>query len=328
MLSTDSVKRIAMKCPFAGNGDRDEIANSATNVVNFNEGFPGVYEAPSANDGKFVTRREMNGALYSATADIFFLKCGKLNTFDKEFAIAINGYPKGAVLKYLYAGQVREVMSLQDNNKYDYTGSKLTPSEISAGIISGGVDDIHWTLCDIEKKALPEISFFSISSIGVTSLYTSLTQGVFNASMNALLGVKTDANLNYGDQDILFQSTFPSTKFFTGFGVFVKDLGTSPSSVSSPTPDTISSWSCVYSSPDLGIAAVTNPNDAKMKVQFSPISQMFVNATENHYYAVCSVFSTYGRLLNDAHKNFNGAYVVSGRIYLNGTFSYANIVKM
>ena len=55
---------------------------------------------------------------------------------------------------------------------------------------------------------------------------------------------------------------------------------------------------------------------------------MFVNATENHYYAVCSVFSTYGRLLNDAHKNFNGAYVVSGRIYLIGIFSYANIVKM
>ena len=328
MLSTDSVKRIAMKCPFAGNGDRDEIANSATNVVNFNEGFPSVYEAPSANDGKFVTRREMNGALYSATADIFFLKCGKLNTFDKEFAIAINGYPKGAVLKYLYAGQVREVMSLQDNNMHDYTGSALTPAEISAGIVSGDVDDIHWTLCDIEKKALPEISFFSISSIGVTELYTSMTQGIFNSSMNAILGVKTDANLNYVSQDIPILSTFPSTKFFTGFGVFIKDLGTSPSSVSSPTPDTISSWSCVYANSSLGIATITNPGSAKMKVSFSPISQMFVNATKGNYYAVCSVFSGYGRILDDAHSTFNGGYAVTGGVYRNGTFTYANIVKM
>ena len=328
MLSTDEVKRVAMRTPFAKNGDRDDIKNEGTNELTFSDGFPGVYEAPSTTGGKFVTRREMNGALYASTADIFFLKCGKLNTFDKEFAIAINGYPKGAVLKYLYAGQVREVMSLQDNNMHDYTGSALTPAEISAGIVSGDVDDIHWTLCDIEKKALPEISFFSISSIGVTSLYTSMTQGIFNASMNAILGVKTDANLNYGDQDVLFQSTFPSTKFFTGFGVFVKDLGTSPSSVSSPTPDTISSWSCVYASPDLGTAVVTNPESPKMKTLFSPISQMFVNATEGHYYAVCSVFSIYGRILNDVHTNFNGAYVVSGRMYLNGTFTYANIIKM
>lgn len=328
MLSTDEVKRVAMRTPFAKNGDRDNIKNEGTNELTFSDGFPGVYEAPSTTGGKFVTRREMNGALYASTADIFFLKCGKLNTFDKEFAIAINGYPKGAVLKYLYAGQVREVMSLQDNNKHDYTGSELTPAEKSAGIVSGGVDDLYWTLCDIERKVLPEISFFSISSLGAASLYTSMTQGVFNASMNAILGVKTDANLNYVDQSLQFQSSFSEARFFTGFGVFVKDLGTTPSSVSSPTPDNISSWSCVYASTDLGTAIIKNPNSSNMRVSFTPISQMFVNATNGHYYAVCSVFSQYGRIMDDAHTVPNSGIFVSGRRYYNGTFTYANIVKM
>lgn len=327
MLSTDEVKRVAMRTPFAKNGDRDNIKNEGTNELTFSEGFPGVYEAPSTTGGKFVTRREMNGALYASTADIFFLKCGKLNTFDKEFAIAINGYPKGAVLKYLYAGQVREVMSLQDNNKHDYTGSELTPAEKSAGIVSGGVDDLYWTLCDIERKALPELSFFSISSIGTTSHTTPKTQGVFNVSTGSILGVKTDANLNYVDIELFFQSTFPSTKFFTGFGIFVKDIGITPSTVAAPTPDTIGQWNCVYANSDLGLARVEKPNSPKMRVYSETIPQQFVNATEGHYYAVCSVFSGYGRIQDNAHDTSAG-YEVTGRTYISGTFTYANIVKM
>ena len=55
---------------------------------------------------------------------------------------------------------------------------------------------------------------------------------------------------------------------------------------------------------------------------------MFVNATNGNYYAVCSVFSGYGRILDDAHSTFNGGYAVTGGVYRNGTFTYANIVKM
>ena len=173
MTSSQIPSRIAMPCPFGGFGS-DNITPIKTVTgtdVNFPDGFPSAYGAPTDTSGKFVTRKEMNAIGNLASNDLFYHKCGGLNTFDAEFCAQIGGYPKGAVLQILDGYSIRKVMSLKDNNKVCYTGQTLTSAQTAAGLTNGSIDMDNWIYLD--EKSYPGVfKTININATGVNYVTT------------------------------------------------------------------------------------------------------------------------------------------------------------
>jgi len=89
--------------PFAKSGDRNTIpetavSGGAANAANFNDGFPQVTMTPKSAGGIPPAGRDMNGILYTLSTAIQYLQAGMIFKYDANFASAISGYNKGALL--------------------------------------------------------------------------------------------------------------------------------------------------------------------------------------------------------------------------------------
>ena len=187
-------KRKPMPCPFGGGNDANitPIEMVSSQNVNFYDGFPSVYGAPSANNGKFVTRKEMNAIGNLASNDLFYHKCGGLNTFDPEFALKIGGYAKGAVLQALIGNDIVYVRSLVDNNKVDFTGS-ATQDQVNAGIINGGIDGVNWVQCNSEFTRREYVLFNLPESIPSATATVDTPVTIFQATTSGFVDTKGSA---------------------------------------------------------------------------------------------------------------------------------------
>ena len=247
MTSLQIPKRTVMPCPFGGFGT-DNITEIATisggNNVNFLEGFPSAYGAPSSNNGKFVTRKEMNAIGNLASRDLFYHKCGGLNTFDPQFCAAIGGYPKGAVLQYPVANQIFEVMSLVENNTIDFTNSNSGVS----GITNGSVDGINWVYCN---KEIPSTGKVTISSGNTPLGNTASTLDVVEIPASGY--IVGNIGLEYGDPTLGPPPEYNcignnSINIFIGGGIFAKKVsGSTTLSVSN-----IDTWTCIAQASQTG----------------------------------------------------------------------------
>ena len=190
MTSAQVPSRIAMPCPFGGFGTENitQIQNLSGADVNFPDGFPAIYGAPTDTDGKFVTRKEMNAIGNLASRDLFYHKCGGLNTFDAEFCAQIGGYPKGAVLELLVGNDLRRVISLTDNNKVCFSGDTISSSQSQMGIVSGSVDNINWRYLDKEFA----VGVFYSSEFWCEGGYSLIN--VFEAPTNGILEINIENN--------------------------------------------------------------------------------------------------------------------------------------
>lgn len=145
--------RVAMPTPFAGgsNATKATIYDAGTGGdFNFADGFASPYSAPKSNNGKFVTRGEINCLGNVATANEFNHMCGGLNIFDVEFAKKIGGYPQDAVLDILVGTQLYKIQSLQDNNLVNPYGVSSSP------VVGGSVDGVWWRYL-LSHIVFPEI---------------------------------------------------------------------------------------------------------------------------------------------------------------------------
>jgi hypothetical protein len=120
---TNLPEKIIYPTPFAG-ADGAALATikdgTDENLVNFADGFPSAYSSPKSNNGKFVTRGELNAIGNLATKNEFYRMCGGINTFDPEFAEKIGGYPEGAILDYFDGYKLTKVISLVGDNDFDF----------------------------------------------------------------------------------------------------------------------------------------------------------------------------------------------------------------
>lgn len=235
-----------MPCPFGGFGtdNIEEIATiSGGNNVNFLDGFPGAYGAPSSNNGKFVSRKEMNAIGNLASKDLFYHKCGGLNTFDPQFCAAIDGYPKGAVLQYAVANQIFEVMSLVENNTIDFTNSNSGVS----GITNGSVDGINWVYCN---KEIPTTGKVLLSS-GSTQLSSSATT-LDIIEVPASGYIVGNIELEYGsDEDGNNCQGYIGGSVILGGGIFVKKITNEEDA--NLTYSNINTWTCIAQASQSGI---------------------------------------------------------------------------
>lgn len=194
-------KRKPMPCPFGGGNDANitPIEMVSSQNVNFYDGFPSVYGAPSANNGKFVTRKEMNAIGNLASNDLFYHKCGGLNTFDPEFALKIGGYAQGAVLQMLFGNDIVNVVSLVDNNMVDFTGM-ATQEQIQAGILPGSIDGVNWRRCNADYS-VRETVLFSMPTTIVGNMIATTSATATVRSITSLRATVTGIVTMEGEWD-------------------------------------------------------------------------------------------------------------------------------
>ena len=104
---------------------------SGSGETNFSEGIPAEYSATLK-----ARLDDLNGIGRISSGLQYYRQSGGIVTYDAEVAAVIEGYPKDAVLEYWDGTHLRKVVSLIENNLYNFNE---TPDYI---------DGIHWGYCD------------------------------------------------------------------------------------------------------------------------------------------------------------------------------------
>ena len=199
MTSAEAPKRLYIPQPFASaeGAVLTEIEAATSNNVNFADGFPSVYEAPSSNNGKFVTRGEMNAIGNLASANEFARACGGIVTFDQRLATKIGGYPRGAVLEMLSGLDYARVVSLVDDNLVDFTGNSIDTTIVGNTCKLGSVDGVNWAFC--ERGSVPDyqtvLEIPNIKFFGNESSSWEEYVGVFTAPSDGSIVVLGNADI-------------------------------------------------------------------------------------------------------------------------------------
>lgn len=218
-FANSKYKPYAFPGPFGGgNPSNYTMPNASTGDFNFSDGFGSAFGAPKSNNGQYVTRQQMNSIGNLATRFEFFKRAGGIITFDSDFATSIGGYPRGAILDCVSSGDIMKVISLVDNNTYDFN--------------EDGIDNVHWAVLNSEKAfGSYLIKDVSVPEVGTTTLATF--KAPRSGSLRVVSNIKSTSTGSY-------TLTVPagSTSFFRqdNYAILIKDLGNgdAPTSIQLP----------------------------------------------------------------------------------------------
>lgn len=90
-----------IRTAFAQLGQRNvipETTNNITGAAGYNQGFGEINMLPEGAGGIPPDGKDMNGILYELSAAIQFSQAGRYFPFNQDFANAIGGYDKGAIV--------------------------------------------------------------------------------------------------------------------------------------------------------------------------------------------------------------------------------------
>ena len=226
MTSAQVPSRIAIKRPFAESGFITPIQDASGDSVNYPQGFPSIYGVPASEGGKYVGRGEINAIGNVATNDLFYHKCGGINTFDAAFAAKIGGYPEGAVLQYLNGNYIYDVISLIDNNMFDFVASNT-------------IDGANWAYCNKETSSSDRILVVESSTTVNANNSQGLLLGVFKAPKNGFIVFE-------GNYTVNTQVGVSADGTNAGFAVALYDLGASYTTIPTLTAETLKNWKTIY----------------------------------------------------------------------------------
>ena len=226
MTSAQVPSRIAIKRPFAESGLITPIQDASGDSVNYPQGFPSIYGVPASEGGKYVGRGEINAIGNVATNDLFYHKCGGINTFDAAFAAKVGGYPKGAVLQYLNGNYIYDVISLIDNNMFDFASSNT-------------IDGANWAYCNKETSSSDRILVVESSTTVSANNSQGLLLGVFKAPKNGFIVFE-------GNYTVNTQVGVSADGTNAGFAVALYDLGASYTTIPTLTAETLKNWKAIY----------------------------------------------------------------------------------
>ena len=226
MTSAQVPSRIAIKRPFAESGLITPIQDASGDSVNYPQGFPSIYGVPASEGGKYVGRGEINAIGNVATNDLFYHKCGGINTFDAAFAEKVGGYPKGAVLQYLNGNYIYDVISLIDNNMFDFASSNT-------------IDGANWAYCNKETSSSDRILVVESSTTVSANNSQGLLLGVFKAPKNGFIVFE-------GNYTVNTQVGVSADDTNAGFAVALYDLGASYTTIPTLTAETLKNWKAIY----------------------------------------------------------------------------------
>ena len=276
MTSAQVPSRIAIKRPFAESGFITPIQDTSGDSVNYPQGFPSIYGVPASEVGKYVGRGEINAIGNVATNDLFYHKCGGINTFDAAFAEKVGGYPKGAVLQYLNGNYIYDVISLIDNNMFDFASSNT-------------IDGANWAYCNKETSSSDRILVVESSTTVNANNSQGLLLGVFKAPKNGFIVFE-------GNYTVNTQVGVSADGTNAGFAVALYDLGASYTTIPTLTAETLKNWKAIYTASTY-CPKTESPNSVfSATVSFSlsvtPITDIL---TYGNFYAIAALCGEGGK---------------------------------
>lgn len=205
MKLNDKPRQLAV--PFASTGDKNNIPDKATQQTKesgnaaYDSGFPPVTMTPISAGGIPPHGKDFNGLMHDITAAIRYVQAGGLYTYNADFAGAIGGYAKDAIL----AGVATTAVWLNtiDDNLTDPEGAD------SAGWVNLLADPLKlflWqknNLSDLQNKGTARDNLQVYSQEQTDLKYLAKDQNLADvpdkAAGRASLEVysKTESNENY-----------------------------------------------------------------------------------------------------------------------------------
>ena len=276
MTSAQVPSRIAIKRPFAESGFITPIQDTSGDSVNYPQGFPSIYGVPASEGGKYVGRGEINAIGNVATNDLFYHKCGGINTFDAAFAAKVGGYPKGAVLQYLNGNYIYDVISLIDNNMFDFASSNT-------------IDGANWAYCNKETSSSDRILVVESSTTVNANNSQGLLLGVFKAPKNGFIVFE-------GNYTVNTQVGVSADGTNAGFAVALYDLGASYTTIPTLTAETLKNWKAIYTASTY-CPKTQSPNSVfsatvSFTLSVTPITDML---TYGNFYAIAALCGEGGK---------------------------------
>lgn len=182
--------------PFAKNGQKNVIPENyetsmESNQATWDQGFGQITMLPVAAGGLPPKGQDFNGIFNQISENIVYLSQGGRFKFSAEYAEAIGGYPKGAILQS--DDEKKEYMSLIDNNKVDFN----TVSDISASWKLVNTDDLLAQIASKQPK-------------GDYATKTDLNSGLAGKQPVGDYATKTEVGLKL-DKTAVVQTTGSST---------------------------------------------------------------------------------------------------------------------
>ncbi|MEY0256118.1 hypothetical protein AB7X32_20350 [Morganella morganii] len=183
--------------PFAKNGQKNVIPENyetsmESNQATWDQGFGQITMLPVAAGGLPPKGQDFNGIFNQISENIVYLSQGGRFKFSAEYAEAIGGYPKGAILQS--DDEKKEYLSLIDNNKVDFN----TATDISASWKLVNTDDLLSQIASKQPK-------------GDYATKTELNSGLAGKQPTGDYATKTDLDKKL-DQSAVVQNTGTSTK--------------------------------------------------------------------------------------------------------------------
>lgn len=137
--------------PFAKNGQKNVIPENyetsmESNQATWDQGFGQITMLPVAAGGLPPKGQDFNGIFNQISENIVYLSQGGRFKFSAEYAEAIGGYPKGAILQS--DDEKKEYLSLIDNNKVDFN----TVTDISTSWKLVNTDDLLAQIASKQPK--------------------------------------------------------------------------------------------------------------------------------------------------------------------------------
>lgn len=182
--------------PFAKNGQKNVIPENyetsmESNQATWDQGFGQITMLPVAAGGLPPKGQDFNGILNQISENIVYLSQGGRFKFSSEYAEAIGGYPKGAILQS--DDEKKEYLSLIDNNKVDFN----TATDISASWKLVNTDDLLAQIASKQQK-------------GDYATKAELNSGLAGKQPTGDYATKTEVGLKL-DKNSVVQSTGTST---------------------------------------------------------------------------------------------------------------------
>ncbi|HCT5325271.1 TPA: hypothetical protein OT022_001686 [Morganella morganii] len=182
--------------PFAKNGQKNVIPENyetsmESNQATWDQGFGQITMLPVAAGGLPPKGQDFNGIFNQISENIVYLSQGGRFKFSAEYAEAIGGYPKGAILQS--DDEKKEYLSLIDNNKVDFN----TAADISASWKLVNTDDLLAQIASKQPK-------------GDYATKTELNSGLAGKQPTGDYATKTDVGLKL-DKAAVVQAVGAST---------------------------------------------------------------------------------------------------------------------
>lgn len=184
--------------PFAQNGQKNVIpekyeTSMESNQATWDQGFGQITMLPVSAGGLPPKGQDFNGILNQISETLVHISKGGVFKFSADYAVAINGYPKGAILQS--EDEKKYYQSLIDNNKVNFNTASQDKIKTSWKLVMTN-DLLDQLSKKLESSAIVQSTGTSTTSVMSQKASTDAFQQKGDYATNNALKSGLDIKLN------------------------------------------------------------------------------------------------------------------------------------